>query len=77
MENKIKLIWDFFGSHSKKTAEHYEIHLKEFLNSINYPLVDTGIENVSENHFTAYILVYEKDMIMFRDKLKPNRGEKI
>ncbi len=30
MERKIKLIWDFRGPASAKTAEHHEIHLKEF-----------------------------------------------
>src|SRR5690606_1132164 len=31
MEKKLKLIWDFFGPDAKKTAEHHEIHLKEFI----------------------------------------------
>ena len=28
MQKKIKLIWDFRGPESAKTAEHHEIHLK-------------------------------------------------
>ena len=28
---QIKLIWDFRGHFAAKTAEHHEIHLKEFL----------------------------------------------
>ena len=28
---QIKLIWDFRGQAAAKTAEHHEIHLKEFL----------------------------------------------
>ena len=28
---KIKLIWDFRGQAARKTAEHHEIHLKEFI----------------------------------------------
>ena len=29
--NLIKLIWDFRGPVSKKTAHHFHSHLKEFL----------------------------------------------
>ena len=29
MSRQIKLIWDFRGEASAKTAEHHEIHLKE------------------------------------------------
>ena len=35
---QIKLIWDFRGQASAKTAEHHEIHLKEFLEKEDYPL---------------------------------------
>jgi len=31
MNRQIKLIWDFRGQAAVKTAEHHEIHLKEFL----------------------------------------------
>lgn len=72
---KIKLIWDFRGLASAKTAEHHEIHLKEFLEMENYPLQITGFEILSEMYAIAFVVVEEKDMILFRDKLKPHRGE--
>ena len=31
MENKIRLVWDFRGADSFKTAEHQLIHLVEFM----------------------------------------------
>ena len=31
MSRQIKLIWDFRGPASAKTAEHHEIHLKEYI----------------------------------------------
>ena len=31
MSRKIKLIWDFRGEVATKTAEHHDIHLKEYL----------------------------------------------
>lgn len=72
---KIKLIWDFRGLTSAKTAEHHEIHLKEYLKTENYPLQITGFEIISEMYATAFVVVFEQDMTIFRDKLKPHRGE--
>jgi len=75
MNRKIKLIWDFRGEAAAKTAEHHEIHLKEFLETEKYPLQITGFELRNEMHAIAFLVVEEKDMIKFRDALKPHRGE--
>ncbi len=75
MSRKIKLIWDFRGHASAKTAEHHEIHLKEFLIKENYPIQITGFKVINEMYAVAFLVVEEKDMILFRDALKPHRGE--
>jgi hypothetical protein len=75
MSRKIKLIWDFRGPASAKTAEHHEIHLKEFLEKENYILKITGFEILNEIYAIAYLVVEESDMITFRDALRPHRGE--
>lgn len=72
---KIKLIWDFRGQAATKTAEHHEIHLKEFLVKESYPLQITGYEALNEMYAIAFLVVEEKDMITFRNALKPHRGE--
>jgi len=72
---KIKLIWDFRGEAAAKTAEHHDIHLKEFIQTENYSLNITGFEIVNEMYALAYLVVEEKDMIKLRDLLKPHRGE--
>ena len=72
---KIKLIWDFRGPASAKTAEHHEIHLKEFITAEKLPLQITGFETFGEMHAIAYMVVNESDMIAVRDALKPHRGE--
>ena len=72
---KIKLIWDFRGEVAAKTAEHHEIHLKEYIEAEKLPLNITGFEIINEMHAIAFIVVDEKDMITFRDILKPHRGE--
>lgn len=40
----------------------------------NYPFNITGSEAINPDHFTAYLVVNEEDMIEFRDILKPHRA---
>lgn len=71
----IKLIWDFRGPSAAKTAEHHEIHLKEYIQIEKLPLEITGYEIIHEMHAIAYMVVPESQMIAVRDALKPHRGE--
>lgn len=75
MADRLKLIWDFRGPDAKKIASHHEIHLKEFAESeqLNKPL--TGVEEISEMHSTAFLVVDKDAMIPVRDALKPHRGQ--
>ncbi|WGK93607.1 MULTISPECIES: hypothetical protein [Flavobacterium] len=75
MERKIKLIWDFRGPTAAKTAEHHEIHLKEFIDIEKLPLKITGFEIRNEMYAIAYMVVTDDYMIAVRDALKPHRGE--
>lgn len=72
---KLKLIWDFYGDDATKIAEHHVIHLNEFIEREKLPLKITGSENISTSHATAYIVVFENQMISVRDRLRPHRGE--
>jgi len=72
---KIKLIWDFRGEVAAKTAEHHEIHLKEYSAIKQLPINITGFEIVNEMHAIAFMVVPEERMIQIRDTLKPHRGE--
>lgn len=75
LNRKLKLIWDFKGPHSKKTAEHHCIHLKEFaiIEKLHFYEIDLSV--ISEMHAIAFITVDETDMKTFRDALKPHRGQ--
>lgn len=75
MNRKIKLIWDFRGLASAKTAEHHEIHLKEYITLEKLPLNITGFSILNEMHAIAFMVVEEAQMIAVRDTLKPHRGE--
>ena len=72
---KIKLIWDFRGEASSKTAEHHEMHLKEYIIIENLPINITGFEIKNELHAIAFMVVTDENMIPVRDALKPHRGE--
>jgi len=72
---KIKLIWDFRGPASAKTAEHHEIHLKEYIKAQKFPLNITGFEVYGEMHAIAFMVVTDENMIEVRDSLKPHRAE--
>lgn len=72
---QIKLIWDFRGVVSAKTAEHHEIHLKEYISIEKLPLNITGFEIKNEIHAIAYMVVWDENMLAVRDKLRPHRAE--
>lgn len=72
---KIKLIWDFRGPDAATTAEHHEIHLKEYIVIEKLPLNITGFEIKNELHAIAFMVVTDENMIPVRDALKPHRGE--
>ncbi|HRB71407.1 MULTISPECIES: hypothetical protein [unclassified Flavobacterium] len=75
MSRQIKLIWDFRGPAAAKTAEHHEIHLKEYIAMEKLPLSITGFEILNEMYAIAYMVVTDENMIPVRDALKPHRGE--
>lgn len=75
MSRQLKLIWDFRGEASAKTAEHHEIHLKEFIVIEKLSINITGFKILNEMHAIAFMVVTDDNMIMVRDVLKPHRGE--
>ncbi len=72
---QIKLIWDFRGPRSQKTAEHHLVHLKEYISIQKLDVSTTGTETYNEMHSIAYMVVKKVDMITVRDALKPHRGQ--
>ncbi|WP_177732713.1 hypothetical protein [Flavobacterium inviolabile] len=75
MSRQIKLIWDFRGPAAAKTAEHHEIHLKEYIAIEKLDLNITGFEILNDMYATAFMVVTDDTMIAVRDALKPHRGE--
>ncbi|MHB0753978.1 hypothetical protein [Polaribacter sp. M15] len=75
MSRKIKLLWDFRGPDAQETAIHHTIHLKEFATLENLDFHEIDILEKNPMLFSAFITVAEKDMKIYRDALKPHRGE--
>jgi len=71
----IKLIWDFRGPAASRTAEHHEIHLKEYIASEKLSVNITGFTVINEFYSLAFLVVDQSEMILVRDALKPHRGE--
>ena len=74
MSRKIKLIWDFRGPDGLKTAEHHCVHLKEYTAREKLTFHEINVQQLSEYHSIAYVIVDEKEMLTYRDALKPHRG---
>jgi len=75
MNRKIKLIWDFRGPEALEIAKHHCVHLKEFSDKEKLIAHEISTHKISEMYCIAFITVDEKNMITFRDALKPHRGE--
>jgi hypothetical protein len=75
LNRKLKLIWDFKGSTSQKTAEHHCIHLREFATIEKLYFYEIDFTVISDIHTIAFIVVDEVDMKIYRDALKPHRGQ--
>ncbi len=73
MKKLLKMIWDFRGPDAYKTAEHHEIHLKQYMEKENISGT-TGITEESELHTFAFMIIAEQDMIKVRDELRPHRA---
>tara|TARA_B100000787_G_C16182447_1_gene292669 strand:+ start:848 stop:1081 length:234 start_codon:yes stop_codon:yes gene_type:complete len=75
MNKKIKLLWDFRGSDALQTAKHHTIHLKEFASIENLQFHEIAVKEINPMLCAAFIIVNESDMKIYRDALKPHRGE--
>ena len=72
---KLKLIWDFRGPDAFKIGQHHVMHLKEYIAIQQTELDNTGIEQISDLHAIAFMVVNENEMKPIRDALKPHRGQ--
>jgi len=75
MDRKIKLLWDFRGEDAKETAKHHTIHLKEFATLEKLAFHEIGVLEKNPMFAAVFLIVDESMMKIYRDALKPHRGE--
>lgn len=46
--------WDFFGPRAQGTAEHFLVHLREFLGKNQCPDMPTGLSSEGAGHHAVY-----------------------
>jgi hypothetical protein len=74
MNRKIRLIWDFRGPDANETAKHHAIHLEEFAINKKLPYFEVST-TVQNSYFTsAFIIINETELSIYKDALKPDRG---
>ena len=74
MNRKIRLLWDFRGPEAKETAKHHVIHLKEFAEKENLSFIESSILEQSPYFCSAFIIINESDLALYKNTLKPHRG---
>lgn len=70
---KIKLVWEFFGTDANRFAEHHKVHLEEFIKLRNEQII-CNYEIINESFAIAYLVVPKDKMKEYRDLLKPHKG---
>lgn len=70
----VKLVWNFSGEGSLKTAEHHLIHLKEYAESEKIEVVEFATQKQSEFTSTAFMIVAKDLVAPLRESLKPHQG---
>lgn len=74
---RIRLIWDFRNIEAEKIALHHVKHLNEYLSDKKVSNSSAHHQQISEHHWIAFIDTDRENMILLRDALKPQRGEKL
>ncbi|MBK7130572.1 MAG: hypothetical protein IPM74_09470 [Crocinitomicaceae bacterium] len=74
MNRKIKVIWDFYGDKSQKTAERHAEHVAEFMEKHKLPFFETGTASAADFHTMSFLTVSEEHVYTVRDALKPQRA---
>ena len=71
---KIKLIWQFSGADALKIADHYLVHLDEYISREEFGVIDKGIKLINEFSSISYIIVDKSIVEKLRIALKPHKG---
>ena len=66
--------WDFFGPRSTGTAEHFLIHLREFLKKNECPEMPTGLRSEGAGHQAVFCSPPIEFQAAIERSLRPRRA---
>jgi hypothetical protein len=67
-----RLFWDYYGPMAKGTAEHFLVHLAQFLAQREL-ILETGVTHLNENHSFVFCETPIVQIEMLIKSLKPKR----
>ncbi len=65
--------WDFFGPRSEGTAQHFLVHLREFLKKNECPEMPTGLRSEGPGHQGVFCSPPEAFQLAIERSLRPKR----
>ncbi len=71
--NEETLLWDFFGPRALPTAEHFLVHLVEFLSKNKIAHTDAQVTQESALHFVTFCTLNSADAAKVAATLRPKR----
>lgn len=74
---KVKLVWNFHGEGSLRTAEHHLIHLKEYCKTEGIDVFEFGAEKKNQFSSYSYMIVTNELVNKVSGILKPHQGFKV
>ena len=67
-------LWDFFGPRATGTAEHFLIHLRQFLRTHECPEMPTGLRSEGAGHQAVFCSPPEAFREAIERSLRPRRS---
>ena len=68
-----RFLWDFFGPRAEGTAQHFLIHLREFLRKNECPDMPTGLCSEGTGHHAVFCTPPAQFEIAIERSLRPRR----
>jgi hypothetical protein len=67
-------LWDFFGSRAEGTAQHFLLHLRQFLQQNHCPDMPTGLRSEGAGHQAVFCSPPVEFQSAIERSLRPRRS---
>ena len=72
-----RLFWDFYGARATGTADHFRVHLDDFINKMDLGGCETGTADYTGIHTAAWCDAPAEACDLLVTRLRPHRAEKL